>query len=115
MPRLVVQEHKRAGEVHYDLMLESSALLWTWSFADFPGGSSEQSCERIQDHDRKFLTYEGDLSGGNGTVSIVESGSFDLLAAREDEVCFTARSKNISGTCRLMRRDENEWVLQCER
>ena len=114
MPRLVVHEHSREGGVHYDLMLESPGLLWTWRFAELPGSESEQLCERIQDHDRKFLEYEGALSPGNGSVRIIDSGSFDLLAAGEDEVHFTARGQRLTGACRLMRRGENAWALQCD-
>ena len=114
MPRLVIQEHTRAGESHYDLMLESPQLLWTWRFQDLPGSETEQACERIQDHEIKFLDYEGDLSPGMGSVRIVEGGTFDLLSAREDQINFTARARKILGSCRLIRRDENKWVLKCE-
>ena len=114
MPRLVVHEHTRAGRVHYDLMLESPQMLWTWRFEGFPGSASEQSCQRIQDHDARFLTYEGSLSPGNGSVRIVERGTFDLLSARENEVHFTARGQKVSGACRLLRKGENDWDLLCE-
>ena len=113
MPQLVIQEHSRQGEVHYDLMLESVEALWTWRFDRFPGSEPEQRCERIQDHDRRFLEYEGDLSPGKGRVRIVESGTFDLLSAREDQVHFTARGQKVVGTCRLIQRGENEWELRC--
>ena len=111
---MVVQKHMRDDDVHYDLMLESPLLLWTWRFQQLPGSCCEQPCERIQDHDRKFLDYEGELSPGMGKVSIVEGGTFDLLSAREDQINFTARGHKVLGTCRLVRRGENNWVLKCK-
>ena len=114
MPRLVIHEHTREGRVHYDLMLESPQRLWTWRFDAFPGNAREQSCQRIQDHDAKYLAYEGELSPGNGRVRIVESGTFDLLSAREDEVHFTARGRTVAGAYRLVRKNENDWALLCE-
>jgi hypothetical protein len=115
MPRMVIQEHTRDSSAHYDLMMESPTLLWTWRFQDFPGSEPEQPCERIQDHDRKFLEYEGELSPGNGSVRIVAGGTFDLLSAREDEVDFTARAQTVAGSCRLVKRDETHWILRCQR
>ena len=115
MPRMVIQKHSKGDEVHYDLMLESPQTLWTWRFADVPGSLSDQPCERIQDHDRRFLEYEGELSPGLGEVAIVEGGTFDLLCTQEDRVHFTARGRKVVGTCRLVCVGENAWVLKCER
>jgi len=115
MPRMVIHQHTREGAAHYDLMLESPQLLWTWRFQSFPGTESEQPCERIQDHDRKFLEYEGKLSGDKGEVAIVEAGTFALLHAQEDRVHLTARGHKVAGLCRLERKQENEWVLHCDR
>jgi hypothetical protein len=111
---MVVQKHTRDDDVHYDLMLETPLLLWTWRFREFPGTEAEQECERIKDHERKFLEYEGELSAGNGSVSIVEGGTFDLLSAHEDQIHITARGQKIAGACRLVKRGENQWVLKCE-
>lgn len=118
MPRLVVQEHSRAGEKHYDLMLENpgmlTGLLWTWRFDEFPGSRLAQTCERIPDHEPRFLEYEGPLSADKGSVRIVDSGTFDLLAGQEDQVVFTARARRVIGSCRLLRGDNDNWSFTCE-
>jgi len=114
MPRFVVDEHTRSHGSHYDLMLESQLLLWTWRFRDFPGSESEQECKRIQDHERRFLEYEGELSPGMGRVEIVASGTFDLLSAREDHIYFHARGEKLAGSCHLVRQSENKWVMKYE-
>ena len=114
MPRFVIDEHTRSQGSHYDLMLETQLLLWTWRFDDFPGSEGEQECVRIQDHEQKFLEYEGKLSPGMGEVKIVEAGTFDLLSAREDQIHFRARGAKVVGTCLLGHRGENKWVMKCE-
>lgn len=77
--QFVVLEHL-TDPVHFDVMLEREEILWTWAYYDetFPAIFQELSLERIQDHRKKYLTYEGPISGDRGKVRRVESGNYQL-------------------------------------
>ena len=79
--RYVILSHEGAGPGHYDLMFETSAGsdLATWRSATWPPEPGEPA-EKIADHRRTYLSYEGKLSGGRGTVKQVESGTCEILS-----------------------------------
>ncbi len=77
--RFVLLEH-RTDPHHFDLMLEHEEALWTWSCYrhHMPQSVSTISFERLQDHRKAYLTYEGPVSGGRGTVRKVDTGTYRL-------------------------------------
>jgi hypothetical protein len=83
--KFVVQEHTRCGNVHWDLMLESGNILQTWRLNTHPEriGNEPINASKIFDHDLKFLTYEGPVNKGLGSVSIVDIGTFEMLEKSE--------------------------------
>ena len=73
--QFVIQEHKTANGVHWDLMLENEAKLWTWRLEIHPARIHHPiAAERIFDHPLKFLTYGGPVQNGTANVSIVDKG-----------------------------------------
>jgi hypothetical protein len=84
--RFVVLKHSRTEEpVHYDLMLETEkdALLTTYSLSVSPCELAHRrhaSCKQIDDHDRKFLTYQGKVNNGKGTVERVDEGKAEIIS-----------------------------------
>jgi hypothetical protein len=74
--QFVVLHHEGIDEPHFDLMLETSpgSPLATWRSPRWP---IDQPTELIQlpEHRREYLTYEGEVSGGRGTVRRVAAGS----------------------------------------
>lgn len=79
--QFVVLRHCRKGsQTHYDLMIEldgSQGELATYSLPIPPEQlitTGKSVCKRIFDHDRKFLTYEGKVNGGQGSVEKVDQG-----------------------------------------
>jgi hypothetical protein len=92
--KFVIQEHTKAGDMHWDLMFESGKVLETYRLNLPPKKLSQQeiaSAVRIFDHLLKFLTYEGSVNKGKGIVKIVDSGTYQLLSV-----------------------DEKQWVLQLD-
>lgn len=85
--RFVVLEHSPDEcsdmAIHWDLMLDTNPdeLLATWSFAPqkLPLGPVSIPAERLPDHRRIYLDYEGPIGGGRGTVRRIDSGTFQVL------------------------------------
>ncbi|MCG3183600.1 MAG: hypothetical protein ICCCNLDF_01705 [Planctomycetes bacterium] len=77
--RFVILEHSVNGGVHFDLMLEVAGqeLLRTFQLARWPLAVGEAcACVQLADHRRVYLEYEGEISGGRGTVRRVAAGSW---------------------------------------
>ncbi len=85
--KFVIQEHARDDSVHWDLMLETGEVLQTYRLELPPDKLLEQRCTavKIVDHSLKFLTYEGAVNNGKGSVRIVEAGTYQLLS--KDKRC----------------------------
>lgn len=117
--RFVVLEHETDPH-HYDLMIEHDDGLWTWSLyrGDLPDTIDELELERIQDHRKDYLTYEGPVSGDRGFVRRVESGTCGLSDARP-KTCIDGRFDGgawqfpfqLKQTDRTGPRDNKVWTL----
>lgn len=81
----VVLEHTTETGVHWDLMLELPAKegLATWRLLSDPleAPGRPVAAERIGDHRRSYLTYEGPISGGRGQVRRVDAGEAIVIRA----------------------------------
>lgn len=74
--RFVIHKHTRGEDIHWDLMIESGDVLKTWRLDNPPGKitSEKTKATPIQDHDKKFLSYQGPVNNGTGTVELVDEG-----------------------------------------
>jgi len=65
---------------HYDFMFEKDGTLLTWRIGldDYRKiiNGEPASAIRIQDHDRKYLNYQGPVSCGRGHVKLIDSGEY---------------------------------------
>jgi hypothetical protein len=77
--RYVILHHTGVAEPHYDLMIESrpGGPLHTWRCPAWPIERATR-VERIADHRRAYLDYEGEVGGGRGEVRRVAAGTFRL-------------------------------------
>lgn len=123
--KFVIQEHTQAGQVHWDLMLECSGhpntagpaagdALETYRLELSPEKLRELSGQstsalKIFDHPVKFLTYEGSVNQGKGTVAIADSGTYRLVSdsGRFRELQFDG--KILKGKFALMHIKDNQW------
>lgn len=100
MPRFVILRHEfPPGHVrasHWDVMFEHGEVLRTWAVERSPDSPGEQQAERLADHRREYLTYEGPISDDRGTVTRWDEGDYETL--RDDASGFEARV-----ACRLLR------------
>jgi hypothetical protein len=83
MPAFVVLRHDCPdGSWHYDWMIERTdpgadmdRPLMTFRVQSLPTEAAEFEAERIADHRRAYLEYEGKISGGRGSVRCLVGGS----------------------------------------
>ncbi|MCC7388292.1 MAG: hypothetical protein IT431_05945 [Phycisphaerales bacterium] len=89
MPRAVVLRHDLPdGSHHFDWLLEPTPgdagdervlIAWRLPVAP-PAPSGRFEAVRLEPHRRLYLTYEGPIAGGRGTVARVASGTGEILA-----------------------------------
>jgi len=74
--RFVVLHHTGIPEPHYDFMIESTpgGPLYTWRCGEIPTARGVTSGRRQMNHRQLYMEYEGEISGGRGTVQRVVAG-----------------------------------------
>ncbi|QDU18863.1 DNA polymerase ligase N-terminal domain-containing protein [Urbifossiella limnaea] len=77
MPRFVVLSHDWP-EPHFDLLLEAGPVLRAWRLRGEPGAAAVPA-EPNADHRTLYLDYEGPVSGGRGSVTRWDAGTFDWI------------------------------------
>jgi hypothetical protein len=84
MPRFVILRHEtppgEARPTHWDLMLESGAVLRTWALPEPPSPGCELTAEELPDHRLAYLDYEGQISGDRGHVKRWDAGTYEMVS-----------------------------------
>ena len=117
MPRFVILRHEVpasfARESHWDLMLEQSTHLMTWSLRDLPQPLGTVAAEALAPHRKIYLDYEGLVSGDRGHVRQWDAGEFHWLEQHTDQVVVRLEGRHVRGTVQLCRRGttESDWEL----
>lgn len=86
--RAVILHHSGYLEDHFDLLIEQEPgveRVWTWRLSSHPITAATR-IERLPDHRRMYLDYEGLVSRGRGRVARVWSGAIELISADPIEV-----------------------------
>ena len=109
MPRFVILEHDFPTR-HWDFMLELGDLLKTWRLAAPPQVGSAVVAEPSFDHRRIYLDYEGPISGGRGTVTRWDGGTFTGEVG-EDWLTVWLDGKRIRGQARIESNGAGGWRL----
>lgn len=83
MPRFAILFHETPPgyirQNHYDLLFEDGDTLRTWAVAELPCDRPEQEAERLPDHRRLYLEYEGPIAGERGSVTRVDAGIYAVV------------------------------------
>lgn len=121
MPTVLLR-HDSPDGVHHDWLLgdptrldEPDAPLWT---ARVGPPSSEWTSlgawqlEPIGSHRRLYLTYEGPLSGGRGTVTRVDEGTFVALEWTEQHILIDLAMRCCNARIDLLRHSPTRWQAQ---
>ncbi|HUY93483.1 MAG TPA: DNA polymerase ligase N-terminal domain-containing protein [Pirellulales bacterium] len=118
MPRFVILRHDcppgYQRDLHWDFMLEADGVLKTWALSQEPAGQSEIAAEMLADHRLAYLDFEGPVSGGRGTVSRWDRGTYRLVSRQEGEWIVELLGERLSGRATLSRSsaDEQGWRWQ---
>jgi len=117
--KFVIQKHRRGDDVHWDLMLETADALETYRLPVQPENLTAQPVEavKILDHPLKFLTYQGSVNKGRGTVKIADTGIYKILNKDDTRTDFEFHGKILNGkfTLTLIEQDRYEfWAAHPE-
>ncbi len=96
MPRFVILEHDWPT-AHWDLLLEAGPVLRAWRLLAQPGAAWPVPAEANFDHRLLYLDYEGQVSGGRGTVRRWDFGTFEWLADEPGHVAIELRGTRLNG------------------
>ncbi|MCJ7728535.1 MAG: hypothetical protein MUO27_01435 [Sedimentisphaerales bacterium] len=111
--RFVIQEHTTGSDVHWDFMLEweSGRTLQTYRFdkALQQVLHSPANAVKIFDHPLKFLTYQGPVNKGRGSVRIVEAGTYQLVNNEHDHIELNLAGQILKGKFTLCRIEDDKW------
>lgn len=123
--KFVIQKHTEGSCVHWDLMLERlgelngskvsvESFLETYRVEVPPDklGLEVNGAERIFDHSLKFLTYEGSVKGGTGSITIAERGTYQLLEERADYRRLRLQGQKLKGCYYLNHIEGNWWEIR---
>lgn len=113
--RFVVQEHEMKPH-HFDFRLELDGVLKSWAV---PKGVSTKPGERrfakeVADHDVDYIDFEGKIKKGefgDGTVTIWDRGTFELVDRKPDKLVFVLHGEKLKGSFVLVRFKEDSWII----
>jgi hypothetical protein len=102
--RFVVLEHHWNG-VHWDFMVEvgPGAALRTWAIDAQPVAGKELPARQLPDHRREYLTFEGNVSGGRGSVRRWDQGTCDVEVWTADRVVLILSGGQLTGLAEFWR------------
>ena len=103
MPRFVILEHDSPGGLHWDLMLEQGGVLLTWALSEPPQAARNVPAEALSDHRLAYLDYEGPISGGRGSVTRWDQGTYELEHRSDDELAVVLAGRRLAGRATLSR------------
>ena len=102
MPRFAVLEHRRDG-VHWDFLLEHGAGLRSWALQEPIVAGRDVPARALPDHRRVYLDYEGEVSGGRGSVRRLDAGTYQVRIWAEDRVWVVLQGAQLVGAAELRR------------
>jgi hypothetical protein len=102
MPRFVVLKHDSPRGRHWDLMLETGPALATWALSEPPDAPVAITADALADHRLAYLDYEGPISGGRGSVTRWDRGTYVLERRTPTEVVVTLTGEKLAGTATLV-------------
>lgn len=99
---------------HWDLLLETPSLCWTWRLLDSPDTPGEIRAERIADHRPFYLTYSGPVSDNRGVVTPWDAGDFVWLTATSERVVGLVAGNHWRGRIALSADSAGLWRLRLQ-
>ena len=93
-------------------MLEVGDVLKTWALIEAPRAGVEIACKALADHRAAYLDYEGEVSGGRGTVARWDHGVFSIHRQSDTECSVELTGEKMAGVVTLHRNaNPNGWTF----
>jgi len=107
----VIQQHSKGPDIHWDFMLESAGSLQTYRLDKSPQQLTQNPANAVKifDHPLKFLTYQGPVNKGLGSVRIVESGKYKVLHQAHNRIELALNGQILNGNFTLTRIEGDNW------
>jgi len=111
LKKFVMQKHTKMGNVHWDLMLELGNTLKTYRLTLPPEKLLQNTTPavKILDHPLRFLTYEGSVNNGKGSVHIADTGTYQLLNDDNKHQLLQLDGKTLKGSFTLNHIKDDNW------
>lgn len=96
----MIHLHSGYGPAHYDLMLQHGEALATWQLSTSPLGLASDrriKAKKLKDHRIAYLTYEGPISKSRGRITMLDSGTYELISADERRWEIQAYGRELKG------------------
>ena len=101
MARFALLRHDSPRGLHWDFLLETGQQLRAWALPNLPQRGAELICEALSDHRLAYLDYEGEISGGRGSVTRWDQGSFDLQCGGDPQWLIELHGEKLTGSVSL--------------
>ncbi len=98
--RFAILEHDWNG-VHWDFLVEDGPTLRTWAIDGPIVENVDLPARTLPAHRRIYLTYEGEVSGGRGTVHRWDEGTCVVVEWSDRRVVLRARGRQLVGSIEL--------------
>jgi DNA ligase D-like protein (predicted 3'-phosphoesterase) len=103
----VIQKHF-ARRLHFDLRLEHKGVLVSWAVTKEPPKESgiRRLAVQTEDHPIEYAKFSGRIAEGNygaGKVESWDSGNFELIKWRDNEIIFNVKGKKLKGSYALIK------------
>lgn len=114
-PRFVVQEH-HARRLHWDFRLEHDGVLVSWAVPKGlpPDPKVNHLAVHTEDHPLSYIDFEGEIPRGNygaGTITVWDTGTYDTIKFRVDEVMVDLHGRRVQGRYVLFRTNDDQWMV----
>ncbi len=111
--QFVISRHTTSDGVHWDLMLDMDAVLWTWRLNSPPAEikNGPITAERIGDHPLRFLTYEGPVQNNTGQVKIADKGIYSLYEQTDNSLLIDVRGEILKGQFIFSKTERSLWKV----
>jgi hypothetical protein len=92
-------------------MLERSADLQTWALPSSPDSPEPMVATSLEPHRTEYLTYEGPVSHGRGSVTRWDEGTYTLERDDTGSLVVVVDGEKLNGRVELVRPqgDSTEW------
>lgn len=95
-------------KAHFDFMIEENETLLTWRLSEnamknFLAGI-KVFAQRIADHRKKYLTYEGPITCDRGMVKIVDKGECTALHIDENVQQYAIKGLILHGSLSIQKK-----------